>query len=599
MILQALKEYYDRKASDPDSGIAPEGFEQKEIPFVVVIKPDGQFVNLEDTREKNGNRMIGKVYLLPKSKARSGSKSYATTFLLWDHIGYLFGQPENDQKAQNQHKTWLQFLQELPDCLKQDAGVQAILNFYSDPNQITAVKTSESWADCIKLQSCNMTFRLAGDPLPIPCRVAVQHYVQSTVSRAEGLEPDEAEGEDAFGLCLITGERGEIARTHTRTPINKDTKSLVAFQKNSGYDSYGKQQCHNAPISKSAEFAYTTGLNTLLKSSRQRIRVGDAATVFWSKNTSTFEQEAPLFFDEPRKDDPDQNAPAVQAVYTSIWNGAYVVPDDDTKFYVLGLSPNSARISVRYWQVSTIKEIGTRFKQHVDDLAIIHGDGVNPALPVRRLLHGVAPLEDDDNLPANLGGDLVRAILEGLPYPLSLLQAVTRRVRAEQSKKDKKTGKALPNVSYPRAALIKACINRANRFKKSTNTEELKVSLDLNNKNIGYRLGRLFAALEKLQSEANPGLNATIRDKFYGAASSTPVTVFGNLMRLKNHHLAKLENGGRRVIFERLLAEIISGIDNFPGHLNLEDQGRFAIGYYHQMQDFYTKKTETNPVKGE
>lgn len=599
MILQALKEYYDRKAADPDSGIAPEGFEKKEIPFVIVIKPDGEFVNLEDTREKDGNRMIGKSYLLPRSKTRTGSKSYATTFLLWDHIGYLFGQPEEDSKAANQHKTWLHSLKELPNSLSQDVGVQAILKFYSTPHQLAAVKAHDVWTECLKLQSCNMTFRLVGDSLPVPCRPAVQRFVQAAVGKDVASEREEEASGAKIGLCLITGEKGEIAKIHGRTPINKDTKSLIAFQKNSGYDSYGKEQCHNAPVSKSAEFAYTTGLNTLLKSKHQRIRVGDAAMVFWSSKASIFEQEVGLFFDEPRKDDPDQDATAVKALYESIWNGTYIVPDDHTRFYVLGMSPNSARISVRFWHVATIKDMGMRFKQHVDDLAIKHNDNVSPALPVRRLLRGVAPLEDDDNLPPNLGGDLMRAILEGLPYPQTLLQAAIRRVRAEQSKKNKNTGKSAPNVTYERAALIKACINRANRFKKSKNTEEIKVSLDQNNMNIGYRLGRLFATLEKLQSEANPGLNATIRDKFYGAASSTPVTVFGNLMRLKNHHLAKLDSVGRRVNFERLLGEIVSGFNDFPSHLTLEDQGRFAIGYYHQMQDFYTKKTETNPVKGE
>lgn len=599
MILQALKEYYDRKAADPASGIAPEGFERKEIPFIVVLKPDGQFVNLEDTREKDGKRVVGKSFVLPRSITRTGSKSYATTFLLWDHIGYLFGHPEGDPKALNQHQAWVRALEELPNSLKRDAGVQAVLNLYSTPDQIAAVKNSLGWPECIKLPSCNMTFRLAGDALPVPCRDAVQQHVKSMALKAPSPNDDEHDDDPAVRLCLVTGQMGEIARTHARTPINKDTKSLVAFQKNSGYDSYGKEQCHNAPVSKSAEFAYTTGLNTLLKSKRQRIRVGDAVAVFWSSKASAFEKEAALFFDEPRKDDPDQNTTIVEAVYASIWNGAYHAPSGDDKFYVLGLSPNSARISVRFWHVSTVEEMGLRFKQHVDDLAIRHADSNNPALPIRRLLRGVAPMEDEDNLPPNLAGDLVRAILEGLPYPHSILQSAIRRVRAEQAKKNKNTGKSMPNVTYERAALIKACINRANRLKNTPNTEELKVSLDLNNTNIGYRLGRLFAALEKLQSEAHPGLNATIRDKFYGAASSTPVTVFGNLMRLKNHHLAKLESGGRRVNFERLLAEIVSGFDNFPVHLSLEDQGRFAIGYYHQMQDFYTKKTETNQVKGE
>lgn len=585
MILQALKEYYDRKAADPESGIAPEGFEKKGIPFLVVIKPDGQFVNLEDTREKVGNRMVAQSYLVPRSKTRTGSRSYETTFLLWDHIGYLFGQPEGDSKAVNQHKTWLRSLNELTGSLAQDEGVKAILQFYVKPDSIAALKAHSAWADCLKLLSCNMTFRLAGDMLPIPCRPAVQAVVRASVSQQTTQDDKPDENQKVFGRCLITGEYGEIARTHGRTPINKDTKSLVAFQKNSGYDSYGKEQCFNAPVCKSAEFAYTTGLNTLLKSKRQRIRVGDAATVFWSAKASTFENEAFLFFDEPPKDDPDRDTLAVQAMYASIWNGAYVVPDDDTRFYVLGLSPNSARIAVRFWHVATVKEMGKRFKQHVDDLVIAHNEKTNPALPVRRLLHGVAPLEDDDKLPPNLGGDLVRAILEGLPYPQTLLQAAIRRIRAEH------------DVSYPRAALIKACINRFTRFKNPGIKEELKMSLDKNNENIGYRLGRLFATLERIQirkftQKGGKEPNSTIRDRYYGSASGTPITVFGTLIRLSKHHLASLENVGERINFEKLLGEIMCGINDFPAHLRLDDQGRFAIGYYHQMSDFYTKKSD-------
>jgi CRISPR-associated protein Csd1 len=174
----------------------------------------------------------------------------------------------------------------------------------------------------------------------------------------------------------------------------------------------------------------------------------------------------------------------------------------------------------------------------------------------------------------------MRAILSGTAYPETLLQAAIRRIRAEHE------------IAYIRAALMKACLNRSVRLNNPNHEKQITMSLDLTNLNIGYRLGRLFAALEKIQSEASPGLNATIRDKFYGAASGTPVAVFGNLMRLKNHHLAKLKNAGRRVNFEHLIGEIVSGLTDFPAHLTLADQGRFAIGYYHQAQDFFTKKSD-------
>ncbi|MFH0953240.1 MAG: type I-C CRISPR-associated protein Cas8c/Csd1 [Verrucomicrobiota bacterium] len=583
MILQALKEYYDRKATDPGSGIAPEGFEKKEIPFLVVIKPDGQFVNLEDTREQVGKRWVGKTYLLPRSQTRTGSRSYETTFLLWDHIGYLFRFSKTDgpgdiEKAANQHRAWISSLESLPDELKQDEGVAAVLLFYA-MNGVEKVKTAPNWRPCTELPSCNMTFLLAGETTPIPCRPKVQDFVRSSVSALpEEHEATQETEKRVFARCLVTGQVGEIARTHGRTPINKDTKSLVAFQKNSGYDSYGKQQCFNAPVCKSAEFAYTTALNTLLKSGTQRIRVGDAATVFWAARDTKKAMEFESFFGEVFRDDPDRGTAAVAGLFMAAESGS-IATEGDTKFYVLGLAPNSARIAVRFWIVDTVAGMAGKICQHFEDLRIVHGPKEPEFLSLFRLLKSTAVQEDPDNIPPNLAGDTMRAVLEGLPYPQTLLQAAIRRIRAEH------------DITYPRAALIKACLNRTARFKRQQQ-EEVKMSLDRENKNIGYRLGRLFATLEKIQAEASPGINATIRDKFYGAASSTPVTVFGNLMRLKNHHLAKLENPGRRVNFEKLIGEIIDGIGDFPPHLKLEDQGRFAIGYYHQMQDFFTKKSE-------
>ncbi|MCL4491530.1 MAG: type I-C CRISPR-associated protein Cas8c/Csd1, partial [Nitrospirae bacterium] len=151
-----------------------------------------------------------------------------------------------------------------------------------------------------------------------------------------------------------------------------------------------------------------------------------------------------------------------------------------------------------------------------------------------------------------------------------------RRIRAEQE------------VTYPRASLIKAVLVRKARYKNEK--EEIAMGLDAGNTNAGYRLGRLFAVLEKIQEEASPGINATIRDRFYSSASSTPVTVFSHLLKLKNHHIAKLENKGRAVNFEKLVGEIVDDINDFPAHLSLDDQGRFAVGYYHQRQDFFKKK---------
>ncbi len=571
MILQALKEYYDRKSDLPRPG-----FELKDIPFVLTLKEDGTPVALTPTYEGVGRARRAKRYLIPQGVKRSAN---IAANLLWDNPEYVFGvvlkgKPE---RVKEQHEAFINRIDELG--ISNDQGLEAVKCFLARPDKIKRLEEfGDSW-DELKKTGANVSFQLAGQVGLIVERPAIQSAIMAGLAGG---------GAD---LCLATGNRDVTEQLHTAIKgvwgAQSSGANIVSFNLEA-FCSFGKAQGANAPVGKSAAFAYTTALNHLLgKDSRQRMQVGDASTVFWSSRESKFEADAPDFFSEPPKDDPDRGTRAVEALFRSVQTGALAKEEGDTRFYVLGLSPNASRIAVRFWMVDTVPNMATRFCQHFEDIRIAHGPQEASTLSLFRLLVATASLGKSENIPPNIAGDAMRAILEGRPYPHSLLQAAIRRIRAEHE------------VSYPRAALIKACINRANRFKKTPKTEELRVSLDINNMNVGYRLGRLFAVLEKLQSEANPGINATIRDKFYGAASSTPVTVFGNLMRLKNHHLAKLESTGRRINFERLLGEVVSGFNDFPSHLTLEDQGRFAIGYYHQMHDFYTKKTEINPAKGD
>jgi len=192
-------------------------------------------------------------------------------------------------------------------------------------------------------------------------------------------------------------------------------------------------------------------------------------------------------------------------------------------------------------------------------------------------------LQKAENIPPNLSGGVMRAILQGLPYPVQLLNLAVIRCRAEQG------------PTRARAAVIKASLNRLIRSRKMPEQEFLPM-LDPDNVNTAYRLGRLFAVLEKVQEEASPGLNATIRDRYYSAASSTPVSVFTTLLRLKNHHLGKL-SPGRRIQMEKLIGEILGEVSSFPSILSLQDQGRFALGYYHQRQFLFTK-SEPRPTEG-
>jgi len=216
---------------------------------------------------------------------------------------------------------------------------------------------------------------------------------------------------------------------------------------------------------------------------------------------------------------------------------------------------------------------------HFADLEMVKGAKDWRTITLRNLLRSISVQEKDENVPPNLAGDFMRAILTGTIYPQTLLSAAVRRCRAERE------------VTYPRAALIKGVLARDTRYGArfcNRHEKEVGMSLDSGNNNAGYRFGRLFAVLEKIQEEASPGINATIRDRFYGSASATPVAAFPHLMKLKNHHLAKLENRGRAVNLERMIGEIMEAVTDFPGHLSLADQGRFAVGYYHQRQSLFT-----------
>ena len=258
-----------------------------------------------------------------------------------------------------------------------------------------------------------------------------------------------------------------------------------------------------------------------------------------------------------------------------------------SRFHVLGLSPNAARVSIRFYHCLPLHDLAARIVAHFEDLKMVRGKSDAEYPSVFRLLTAVAAQGKADNIPPNLGGSVIDAVLGGptVPYPALWLNAAVNRCRAEQS------------VNYLRAAAIKACLNRSIRRQQLVSNQspekEFLPMLDLTNVNAAYRLGRLFSALEKIQEEASPGLNATIRDRYYGAASGTPVAVFTTLLRLKNSHLKKL-SVGRSVWFEKLLGEVLGAVNDFPKHLSLLDQGRFALGYYHQRQAFFTKSDDTS-----
>jgi CRISPR-associated protein Csd1 len=572
MILQALKEYYDRKAADPDSGIAPLGWEKKELPFLVVLKPDGAPAGIEDTREPHGKKLRAKSFLIPQAVKRTvGMRAN----LLWDDPEYALALDVkgNPAKAAEKHRLFVHRISE--ERLSDIPDVSALVDFLNRPDKLTLLSAlNPELYEELKTASF-ISFKIAGHPEPV--------FRNSEVVERLGAIPIAADPRQSF--CLVSGRADVIDLTHPAIKgirgANTTGGNIVSFNA-AAFCSFNKEQGANSPVGKTASFAYTTALNTLLgKDSTQKMQVGDATTVFWAAKKDTFEEDFGYFWAEPDKDNPDRSTEAVASLFKSVDTGVFATDSDDTKFYVLGLSPNAARIAVRFWHTATVAELATHIRRYFEDLRIAHGPRDKRDLSLWRLLVSTAVQGKSENIAPNLAGNVMRCILAGLPFPETLLQAALLRVKAER------------DVTYPRAKLIKGCLNRKLRFNPENKERMLAMSLDKENTEIGYRLGRLFAVLEKIQQEANPGINATIRDKFYASASSTPSTVFGNLMRLKNHHLSKLDNIGRRIWFEKLLGEIFSGIPpTFPAHLDLDEQGRFAIGYYHQVQDLWTKKTD-------
>ncbi len=575
MILQALYDYYKRKASDTANFIAPEGWEWKEIPYRILIDKKGKFVAIEDTSEGEGKKKRSKMFLVPQAVKRSVGKA---ANLLWDNIEYALGaNPRNRNDVEERFNLFKERIKNELD-LGSLPSVKLLLKFL-DNNPVQQIESSgyqELWNKMLK-ENPFIVFKIDEE----------QHNSICDDIR-DKIKIDDKDAKE--GICLIIGQRNKIARLHPAIKGvrggNTQGGALVSFNLPS-FCSYGKIQNYNSPVSLSAAFAYTTALNILLgKDSQNKITIADSTIVFWAEKCTkeiNLEEIFPwvIVMQKVERDDPDAGIVKVKKLFEAIQTGQFS-SDKTNHFYILGLAPNAARLFVRFWKAPSVEDFGRHIIQHFEDFDIIRGPKDQKYLSLFQILSSTALAYKIDNVPPNLASAVIESIIDGTPYPQSMLQQCIRRIRAEQ------------NVNRARAAILKACLNRKIRIQK-LNHKEITMSLDPKNTNVAYRTGRLFATLEKIQEEANPGINATIRDRYYGAASSSPITVFPRLLSLKNSHLKKLSEG-RKIYFEKLIGEIISEINSFPTNLSLDEQANFAIGYYHQRQDFFTKKPENKEI---
>lgn len=579
MILQALHGYYERMCADPDSGMPPYGMSMENISFALVLGSNGEVNAIEDLRITENKKTRPRKLLVPAAeKKASGIKAN----FLWDTTSYVLGKDDkgNPERTYKCHATFIELLK--AHCDPSDPGLNAVLEFLSKIEKDLSI-----YPEWKELLGSNVIFRLDGVRGFIHERPAAQDAWENCLNQREN---------DIVGQCLITGKGGQpIARLHPSIKGVRGAQqvgaSIVSFNL-SAFESYGKEQSINAPVSQKAAFSYVTALNYILsRESRQKITIGDSTIAFWAERSSPAEDFLADLFDPdtaistPETTIDHHTTTRIHDLLQAIRSGKHAVDfvpdmDESVRFYLLALAPNAARLSVRFWEMSTVggllEKIGSHFKQ----LEIIPQYDNEPEFPpLWRLLCQTAPLGKSENISPVLAGGMAKAMLTGLPYPQSLLPVVLGRIRAEHA------------VTYFRAALIKAFLMRNKQM-------EVPVSLDPARTDRPYLLGRLFAVLEKAQEDAVPGANATIKDRYLSSASANPGQVFHMLLKNASNHTAKLrkdsEKKGRAIHYEVMVQDIMNFFDDFPKTMSAEEQGLFMIGYYHQRKDFFTKKIKEN-----
>lgn len=596
MILQALAEHYQRLLNDPGSGVAPPGYSPTKVSHALVLTKEGKLIDVLPFGTSQGKKRVYPVMVVPEQGKRT---SGIAANLLSDNAGYVLGVEKNkqgeiivNQAKFDDFKTKNELFLETLDSVT----ARAMKNFLNEWKCDGYLNNNVylNWIEEVTNGS-NLVFKIDEQ----------NGYVHEDSDIKNAWVVWQQQGEKGeLGQCLITGETMPIARIHPSIKgvvgSQMSGASIVSFNADS-FISYGKVQSYNAPVGEKASFAYATALNYLIASERNRVRLADTTMVFWADRAKGEMEESLLswLFDPIEEDALDNDARRLAPEVVNQAKSALkemkqgtkpgnIDFSSDTRCYLLGLAPNAARLSVRFWQENSFGELVKRIGQHYLDLQIVGLERYGTAIAPWRILKELAVQRDSKNIPPLLGGQLLQSILSGRIYPQSLYQAALSRCRV---------GGEHGGVSVIRAAVVKACLLRKYRSQKQlTKGAAITVSLDTKNTMPAYLLGRLFSVLEKAQKDALGGsINATIRDRYFGAASATPGAVFPLLLKLSQHHLNKAQYGS---LLDRKIQNILGALDAkpFPAHLNLEEQGVFILGYYHQNQANY-EKSEDKKVK--
>ncbi|URL01337.1 type I-C CRISPR-associated protein Cas8c/Csd1 [Avibacterium sp. 20-126] len=599
MMLLSLVRYYHRLSSqkDRDTGepkVPSYGFSEEKIGYILVLNSKGELVDVIPNFTDDKKPRVKLINVPQAVKRTSGIKPN----FLWDKTAYVLGVEANQYKdtakvqpellSRHTFDAFKQFhLETLADT--QDKGLQALVKFLTtwDP---------EKFADSlcpIEILDANVVFKLDGE----------NEYIHQTVEAQNLWTGLLSQNEKAEGICLITGEKAPIARLH---PSIKGVQggqaaggSIISFNKDA-FTSFNKEQGGNAPVSEQAAFAYTTALNYLLRNKNHHLMIGDTSTVFWAEaeyveQAEMAEQFFAGFFTPP--DDEQENSPIFDMLEKMSKGRPLqeinlgVAPS--TRFFILGLAPNASRISIRFWLESSFGELANNLAMHWQELALNPRPWKTPP-SIWRLLLQTTPLDrtgkgKSENISSVLAGELARAIFTDSLYPMNLLSQLLMRLRADGQ------------ITGLRIAMVKAVLQR--RFRKGLIKQGVPMELDENSDHTAYLLGRLFALLERVQYQALGDLNANIVDRYYASASTVPYSVFPRLLKGSQHHFSRLkkDNVGMAINLSKELAAILAKLPTvFPRHLNIEEQGRFALGYYQEKERYFSKKVnadETESIK--
>ena len=585
MILTKLVECYEREAAD--GNVPRYGWTTAKVSWALDLAEDGTLLGilpLNDT-EKRGKKVVEVPKMMEVPQQTKRASGVCAQFLC-DNAEYILGcadkgKPERTKQCHEASKEkHIRILGNVDSPI-----ARAIVSFFETWNPADAAFSPKVAKELPKvLAGGNLLFRMDG-----------RFAEDDPLIRKAWMDALEVESDAPEGLCMLTGQHAPVARLHPAIKgvmgAQPSGGSLISYNKGkSAFESFGKEnaQSFNAPVSEYAAFAYTTALNHLIADRSHTQRLGDTTIVYWAERENAACQDIFSFYAMGQDAETKMTDAQLRDILAHVREGRSYSYGDldipfDNPFYILGIAPNAARLSIRFFLTGTFGGFLKNAMAHQARMEIIRPKmDAHRDIPLWQMLgETVKPESRDKAASPILAGTVLRAVLTDSPYPASLYENILLRIRAEHDEH---------KINFRRAAILKACLIK-NKGRKIT------VALDETSTDPAYLLGRLFAVLERIQQDADPGIQATIKDRYFNAACATPARVFPILQKLSQHHLRKLQEKSK-TYFEIQVGRIMDRIQMqempLPKTLSLEAQGIFILGYYHQRQHFFAGKKKEN-----